>query len=392
MKEGLQIEYVSINDIFPYENNAKIHTDEQIEEIANSIQEFGMIDPIGVWKNNEIIEGHGRLMACQKLGIKQVPIIRLDELTDEQRKAYALAHNKLTMNTDFDFSILNEELASLDDIDMSLFGFEENIDIEEPHEIIEDDFSEDVPSRSEYGQVWVLGKHRLMCGDSTKEEDVAKLMGDERADLFLTDPPYNVDYEGGTKDRLKIMNDKMENASFKAFLIDAFKNADLYMHEGASFYIWHADTEGYNFRGACVDVGWTVRQCLIWNKNSMVMGRQDYQWKHEPCLYGWKDGAGHNWYSDRKQTTVLDFNKPVRNDLHPKMKPVELFSYQIQNSTKQGDNILDLFGGSGTTLIASEQINRKCYMMELDPHYVDVILERWENLTGEKAVLLNGQD
>ena len=163
----------------------------------------------------------------------------------------------------------------------------------------------------------------------------------------------------------------------------------IYMREGAPFYIWHADSEGYNFRGACVDVGWTVRQCLIWNKNSMVMGRQDYQWKHEPCLYGWKDGAGHNWYSDRKQTTVLDFNKPVRNDLHPTMKPVELFSYQIQNSTKQGDKVLDLFGGSGTTLIASEQINRNCYMMELDPHYVDVILERWENITGEKAVLLN---
>lgn len=387
--EDIKVEYLSIEQLKKYENNAKIHTPEQIEQIKNSIQEFGMNDPIAVWKNNEIIEGHGRLIACQQLGIKKVPVIRLDKLTDEQRKAYGLVHNKLTMNTDFDFSKLDEELASLDDIDMSLFGFEENIEIEEPHVIIEDDFSEDVPSRSSYGQVWVLGKHRLMCGDSTKEEDVAKLMGDERADLFLTDPPYNVDYEGKTKDRLKIQNDKMENASFKAFLIDAFQNADIYMREGAPFYIWHADSEGYNFRGACVDVGWTVRQCLIWNKNSMVMGRQDYQWKHEPCLYGWKDGAGHNWYSDRKQTTVLDFNKPVRNDLHPTMKPVELFSYQIQNSTKQGDKVLDLFGGSGTTLIASEQINRNCYMMELDPHYVDVILERWENITGEKAVLLN---
>lgn len=207
---NLQVEYVPIGDIFPYENNAKIHTDEQIDEIANSIQEFGMIDPIGVWKNNEIIEGHGRLMACQKLGIKQVPIIHLDDLSDEQRKAYALAHNKLTMNTDFDFSILNAELASLDNIDMSLFGFDLDIDAEEPKPIIEEEFTEDVPSRSSYGQVWVLGNHRLMCGDSTKQEDVEKLMGDDRADLFLTDPPYNVDYEGKTKDRLKIQNDKCE--------------------------------------------------------------------------------------------------------------------------------------------------------------------------------------
>lgn len=206
--------------------------------------------------------------------------------------------------------------------------------------------------------------------------------------MFLTDPPYNANYEGKTKERLKIKNDEMENASFKAFLIDAFQNADLSMRKGAVFYIWHSDAEEYNFLGACIEVGWTVRQCLIWNKNAMVMGRKDYQQKHEPCLYGWKGGAGHSWYSDRSQTTILDFNKPTRNNLHPTMKPVELFGYQVQNSTKQGDKVLDLFGGSGTTLIVCEQLNRNCYMMELDPHYCDVIIARWEKMTGQKAKLI----
>ena len=229
-----------------------------------------------------------------------------------------------------------------------------------------------------------------MCGDSTSFDDVEKLMGGDKADLLITDPPYNVDYQGRTKDSLKIMNDKMSNDNFRQFLCDAFSTADSVMREGAVFYIWHADSEGFNFRGACRDVGWKVRQCLIWCKNSMVMGRQDYQWKHEPCLYGWKDGAPHLWCSDRKQTTILEFDKPLRNGEHPTMKPVPLFDYQIKNSTNVNDKVLDLFGGSGTTMIACEQNNRKSYLMELDPKYVDVIIQRWQKLTNKEAVRIDG--
>ncbi|WP_366941048.1 site-specific DNA-methyltransferase [uncultured Megasphaera sp.] len=213
--------------------------------------------------------------------------------------------------------------------------------------------------------------------------------GGDKADLYLTDPPYNVAYVGKTKDALTIQNDKMADGDFRQFLVDAFSAADAVMKQGAAFYIWHADSEGFNFRGTCNDIGWKVRQCLIWNKNTMVLGRQDYQWKHEPCLYGWKDGASHNWYSDRSQTTVIDMDKPSRSADHPTMKPVPLFAYQIQCSTKPGDIVYDSFGGSGTTLIACEQLQRKAMIMELDPRYVDVIIKRWETLTGKSAVLMD---
>lgn len=245
-------------------------------------------------------------------------------------------------------------------------------------------------SRSKPGDIYQLGQHRLMCGDSTSIDDVERLMGGDKADLLLTDPPYNVDYEGKTSDKLKIENDKMEDSQFRQFLRDAFSAADVVMKPGAAFYIWHSDSEGFNFRGACHDIGWTVRQCLVWNKNSLVIGRQDYQWKHEPCLYGWKDGAAYSWYSDRKQSTVLDFDRPSRADIHPTMKPVALFDYEIRNSSASGEIVLDLFGGSGTTIVACEQNGRLARVMELDPHYVDVIIARWEKLTGGKAVLLNG--
>lgn len=226
------------------------------------------------------------------------------------------------------------------------------------------------------------GVHRLICGDSTDQATIERLMDGAKADLLLTDPPYNVDYVGKTKDALKIQNDKMDNDSFRQFLRDAFSAADAVMRAGAVFYIWHADSEGYNFRGACADNDWKVRECLIWNKNSMVLGRQDYQWKHEPCLYGWKDGASHLWASDRKQVTVLDFDRPTRAELHPTMKPIALFAYQISNNTHEGDAVLDLFGGSGTTLMACEQLKRKSYSCELDPKYVDVIVQRYINFKG----------
>lgn len=302
---------------------------------------------------------------------------------DDKRKQLAVMDNSTSDSSDFDIELLRDdfEIDTLQD-----WGIDIELEIDDK-EIIEDEVPEEVETRCKSGDVWALGEHRLMCGDSTNYNDVAQLMDGELADLLITDPPYNVDYVGKTKDKLKIENDKMSDSNFREFLYDAFVNADTVMKPGAVFYIWHADSEGYNFRGACKDAGWQVRQCLIWNKNQMVMGRQDYQWKHEPCLYGWKDGASHLWAADRKQTTVIDFNKPQRNGEHPTMKPVGLFDYQIKNNTKGADVVLDLFGGSGTTLIACEQDGRKARLMELDPHYCDVIIKRWENLTGKEATL-----
>lgn len=380
---------IALKDLKPYENNPR-KNDDAVKYVAESIKEFGFKVPIVIDKNNVIVAGHTRYKAAKKLKMSEVPCIIADDLTDEQIKAFRLADNKVAEKAEWDFDLLNAELDDIIDLDMELFGFEDALQ-DDAEEAVEDEFEVELPAepKSKLGDIYQLGNNRLMCGDSTVLEDVEKLMGGEQADMLLTDPPYNVNYEGKTKDKLKIKNDKMGNDNFRQFLTDAFSNADMVMKPGAVFYIWHADSEGYNFRGACFDAGWTVRQCLIWNKNSMVMGRQDYQWKHEPCLYGWKEGAGHLWASDRKQTTVINFDKPTRNDMHPTMKPIPLFDYQIKNNTKGGDVVLDLFGGSGTTIMACEQNGRRGYCMEYDPRYVDVIINRWEKFTGEKAVLLN---
>jgi site-specific DNA-methyltransferase (adenine-specific) len=282
-----------------------------------------------------------------------------------------------------------------DDIDLSLLGFDpDELDellnpVEETEGLTDEDAVPETPiePKTKPGDIYILGNHRLMCGDSTNIDSVEKLT-DGLVDILVTDPPYNVAYEGKTKDALTIQNDSMGDEQFRQFLRDAFVAADAVMKQGAVFYIWHADSEGYNFRGACKDAGWKVRQCLIWQKDSMVMGRQDYHWKHEPCLYGWKDGAGHLWASDRKQTTLIECKRPKRNDIHPTMKPVELMEYQILNNTKGQDIVLDLFGGSGSTLIAAEKTGRKARLMELDPKYCDVIVKRWEDFTGKKAELL----
>ncbi|MFU1594058.1 DNA modification methylase [Streptococcus dysgalactiae] len=381
-----------LSEITPYKNNPR-NNDEAVGPVAESIKEFGFKVPIVIDKNGEIVNGHTRYKAAKKLGLETVPVIVADDLSDEQIKAFRLADNKVGEIAVWDLDLLNEELNDILDLDMSAFGFDvlDNLDdlIEDEKDL--DDFTETVPDepKSKLGDIYQLGSHKLMCGDSTNEADVKKLMNGEMADLLLTDPPYNVAYEGKTKDSLTIKNDSMDNDSFRQFLVNAFSSANEVMKPGAVFYIWHADSEGYNFRGACFDIGWTVRQCLIWNKNSMVLGRQDYHWKHEPCLYGWKDGAGHLWASDRKQTTVIDYDKPQRNGVHPTMKPVGLFDYQIKNNTKGSDIVLDLFGGSGTTLIACESNGRHARLMEYDPKYVDVIINRWEELTGDKAIKLN---
>lgn len=423
----LQIELLPITAIKPYENNAKIHTAEQIEQIKKSILEFGNNDPIAIDANGVIIEGHGRLMALQALGYTEVEVIRLGHLTEEQRKAYTLIHNKLTMNTGFDLDILATELQAIENINMKDYDFD--LDITDDvviDDIEEDNFSPEVPeeAKTKRGQVYQLGEHRLMCGDSTSAADVQKLMGDEQADCLLTDPPYNVNYGGDAsspantgKHRL-IENDNLTDSDFYKFLLAFYQNAEAALKPGGSFYIWRADSEGYNFRKALRDAGLQLRQTLIWNKNALVLGHQDYQWKHEPCLYGWKDGAAHYFTSSRSETTVyedeapdfskmkkeelvkllenvysqattvIDEMKPSKSDLHPTMKPLRLMAYLIQNSTKKGEIVLDLFGGSGSTLIASEETKRRCRMMEYDPRYVDVIIQRWEEQTGKKAKLL----
>ncbi len=376
--EKLNIEYIDTEKLIPYINNPRVN-DNAVDVVAASIKEFGFKNPILIDKENVIIAGHTRLKAAKKLGLKKVPVIRVEDLTENQIKAFRIADNKTAEFAEWDFELLEIELKGLDD-EFTGFDIDELGELfNDDTEVIEDDFDEEPPEEpiSKRGDIWLLGRHRLMCGDSTSEEDVETLMDGNKADLYLTDPPYNVSYTGRTKDQLTILNDNLEDSEFRNFLKDAFTAADKVMKPGAVFYIWHADTEGYNFRGACIDTGWQVRQCLIWNKNTMVMGRQDYQWKHEPCLYGWKDGAAHLWNADRKQTTVLDFQKPTRNGEHPTMKPVALFDYLIQNNTKGQDIVLDSFMGSGTTIIACEQNGRIAYGLELDPKYVDVIVNRY---------------
>lgn len=424
----MEIIKVRIEELVPYSGNVKLHPREQIEQIKESISRFGNNDPIAIDQNNVIIEGHGRLLALKELGYEYAECIRLAHLTDEQRRAYTLIHNKLTMNSDFDLDLLAEELKQIESIDMGSFDLSlgdvdmgedagpltlESAEIEEV-EVPEIKKSE----RVKPGQIWKLGKHRLMVGDSTNPQDVAKLMDGSKADLLLTDPPYNVNYEGSAG---KIQNDNMADADFRAFLCKFLKVAMDVMKPGAGFYIWHADSEGYNFRAAVRDAGLQIRQCLIWKKHQLVLGRQDYQWIHEPCLYGWKDGAAHYFIPDRKQTTfiselsdtefdamsreelvsvltdickrgiattVIEEDRPKKSDLHPTMKPVKLMARQVVNSTKPGWKVLDVFGGSGSTLIACEQLGRICYTMELDVNYADAILRRFEGLTGQTAELV----
>ena len=387
-RKGVIMEIVlrKTDELIPYINNPR-NNKNAVDKVASSIKEFGFKVPVIIDRENVIVTGHIRLLAAQKLGITEIPCILADDLTPAQIKAFRIADNKVSEFSEWDEEMLKtefEELGELD-FDLSLTGFADDeigtlLGLDEKSAAKEDDYDVVLPEepKAKPGDIYQLGRHRLMCGDSTKPEIVEQLMDGRKADLFLTDPPYNVDYEGKTKDSLKIQNDFMADEVFRTFLVNAFTAADSVMKQGAVFYIWHADSEGYNFRGACHELDWKVRQCLIWNKSCMVMGRQDYQWKHEPCLYGWKPGASHLWASDRTQTTVLNFDKPSRNKEHPTMKPIALFDYQIQNNTKSEDIVLDTFAGSGTTIMACEQNGRCAYCMELDPKYIDVIIDRWE--------------
>lgn len=398
--EKLAVTYRKVDDLIPYARNARTPSEDQVARIASSIKEFGWTNPILVDGENGVIAGHGRLAAAIKLKMSEVPVIELSGLSGTQKRAYILADNKLALDAGWDEELLKIELeelklngVDLDDIGFSEAELDDLLSVEESEPEEEPDVPEPKPDPvAKRGDVWTLGVHRVMCGDSCSATDISKLVGSGgRVKLYLTDPPYNVAYEGKTKDALKIENDSMEDGSFRQFLFDAFSMADTVLEPGGVFYIWHADLEGYNFRGACRDVGWKVRECLIWNKNAFVLGRQDYQWKHEPCLYGWKDGASHEWYSDRSQSTVIDCDRPMRNGEHPTMKPVELFRYLMENSSKKGDVVFDSFGGSGTTLVAAEQTGRVAYLMEIDPVYVDVIIKRWQEMTGLEAVRDDGK-
>jgi len=393
-----RIEMWPLDRLRPYERNARTHSPEQVAQIVASIQEFGFTNPLLVDGSDGILAGHGRLAAAKDMGLAEVPVIVLDHLSPEQRRAYILADNQLALNAGWDAELLSLELSELGELgfDLSLLGFDDEQlaelvpEVEQlpPGEQGDPDNVPEPPAEpiTKPGDVWQLGKHRVMCGDSTSIEAIETLTGGG-VDMWLTDPPYNVAYEGKTKDALKIKNDSMADETFRQFLRDAYVAADTAMKAGAVFYIWHADSEGYNFRGAAKDAGWKVRQCLVWKKQTLVMGRQDYHWKHEPCLYGWKEGAGHLWASDRKQTTILEFDRPTSSQEHPTMKPVALFEYQMLNNTKGGDKVLDSFGGSGTTLIAAEKNGRIACLMELDPRYCDVIVKRWQQFTGKTATL-----
>ena len=409
----MEVKSLKLDSITPYGKNAKKHDKRQINNVAESIKQYGFVQPIVVDRNGVIVIGHCRALAAKKLGMEEVPCVCVDDLTPEQVNALRLVDNK-SNESDWDFDLLSVELPGLD---LSAFDFDWGLCDELNGSVVEDDYDPVLPAepKSKLGDVYKLGDHRLMCGDSTSLTDVQRLVGEAQIDLLITDPPYNVALgmdetpEEAKKrnrrtDGKTVANDKMEDTEFRQFLTDAFSNAAMVMKPGAPFYIWHADSEGYNFRGACRDAMLRVRQCLIWVKNSMVMGRQDYQWKHEPCLYGeseieedehepclygWTKGHKHYFFKNRRQTTVLNFDKPVKSAEHPTMKPIKLFDYQMQCSSKPGENVLDLFAGSGTTIMAAEQNGRHAFCMEYDPKYADVIIDRWEKFTGEKAALLS---
>tara|TARA_R110000824_G_scaffold225823_1_gene413536 strand:+ start:66 stop:1376 length:1311 start_codon:yes stop_codon:yes gene_type:complete len=418
----MKIEQIKTSELIPYARNSRTHDERQVGQIAGSIREFGFTNPVLIDANNGIIAGHGRVLAAQTLSRDTVPCIRLDHLNEGQRKAYIIADNKLALNAGWNDELLALELTELQGLnfDLGLTGFSEEEIADLLFEEIEGETDEDeVPEApvtpiTSTGDTWTLGNHRLMCGDSTCLTAVGKLMDGSKADMVWTDPPYNVAYEGGTG--MTIQNDDMSNEDFLKFLTNAFTAAYSFTKEGGPIYIAHADSEGINFRTAMIKAGWYQKQTLIWVKNALVLGRQDYQWRHEPILYGWKPGAAHCWYGYRDKdtvinddvkieslgkkelveivktlqnearTTVIQEDKPHRNDIHPTMKPVALVEFMVENSSQRAEIVLDLFGGGGSTMIAAEKKGRSSRLMELDPKYCDVIITRWQDFTGKEAI------
>lgn len=398
MNRVSEMNLVDIDKLIPYVNNARTHSKEQINKLRASIREFGFINPVIIDRDYNVIAGHGRIMAAKAENITEVPCVFVDYLNDVQKKAYILADNRMALDADWDEELLKVEIESLQgaDFDLNLTGFDEAelMDIfgdDNQSRAKDDDFdltaALEKASFVEKGDVWTVGRHRLMCGDATSSEDVSTLMGKTKANLILTDPPYGVSFKSSSG--LTIQNDSMKNEEFYNFLLASFKCMAEHLENGGSAYVFHADTEGLNFRKAFIDAGFHLAGCCIWVKDSLVLGRSDYQWQHEPVLYGFMQNGKHKWYSDRKQTTIWSFDKPKRNANHPTSKPLDLLSYPIGNSTQENGVVIDTFGGSGSTMMACEQMNRICYMMELDEKYASVILRRYvENTNNAEGVFV----
>lgn len=381
-KTTTDMSLVNIEKLIPYVNNARTHSKEQITKLRSSLREFGFINPVIIDRDYNIIAGHGRVMAAKEENITEVPCVFVDHLTEAQKKAYIIADNRFALDAGWDEEMLKLEIEALQDMafDLSLTGFDdaELSKLFETDDIKDDEFDVEAelqkPTKTQIGDIWLLGKHKLVCGDSTKAETFAILMNDEKANLVITDPPYNVNYEGSAG---KIKNDNMENDKFYHFLLDAFTNTEKAMADDASIYVFHADTEGLNFRKAFKDAGFYLSGTCIWEKQSLVLGRSPYQWQHEPVLFGWKRKGKHQWYTGRKESTIWKFDKPKKNGEHPTMKPIPLLAYPIMNSSMTNCIVLDPFGGSGSTLIACEQTGRFCRTIELDEKFCDVIVSRY---------------
>lgn len=404
-KTTTEMKLVPVSKLVPYVNNARTHSPEQVTKLRSSLREFGFVNPVIIDSEYNVIAGHGRLMAAKEEGIEEVPCVLVDYLTVAQKKAYILADNRFAQDAGWDEELLRIEIEALEgmDFDVSLTGFDEDeiADLfgeEEGTGAEDDDFElSDALEKAafvERGDIWQVGRHRLMCGDATSEEDVAALMDGKKANLIVTDPPYNVAFE--SSDGLSIKNDKMAGDKFYEFLLAAFKNMAAHLEKGGSAYVFHADTEGLNFRKAFIDAGFHLSGCCIWVKNSLVLGRSDYQWQHEPVLYGFLQNGKHYWSKNagRSQTTIWNFDKPKKNKNHPTSKPLDLLAYPIGNSSQENAIVIDTFGGSGSTLMTCEQTNRICHTMELDEKYASVILRRYVEDTDDADnvfVIRNGE-
>ncbi len=391
-KTTTEMQLIPLGKLVPYVNNARTHSPEQLAKLRSSLREFGFINPVIIDRDFNVIAGHGRIAAAKEEGITEVPCVFVDYLTEAQKKAYILADNRMALDAGWDEELLRIEIESLQgaDFDVSLTGFGEDeiADLfagDSEKDVKDDDFDLSAALEKaafvERGDIWTVGRHRLMCGDATSAEDVSALMDGKKANLIVTDPPYNVAFKSGSG--LSIQNDSMGNGEFYTFLYNSFQNMAEHLEKGGAAYVFHADTEGLNFRKAFVDAGFHLAGVCIWVKNSLVLGRSDYQWQHEPVLYGFLKNGKHPWYSDRKQTTIWNYDKPKRNKNHPTSKPLDLLGYPICNSSQENAIVLDTFGGSGSTLMACEQTNRICFMCELDEKYASVILRRYVEDTGD---------